>query len=336
MKYLLQISILCFSLCISVSTSTSADFQKSKIAILPFELQGEYFETEDLGKIVSEWLITAFVQNGRFEVIERKLLGQVLEEQQMVGAGLATQETAMEVGRILGVKVVISGTITKYRGMLDINARIIDVGSASIVTAENVQSKNKDTLQQLIFAMAEKIIKNFPLQGYVAKRELGDVIIDLGKLAGVKPGMIFMSYKEGEAVKHPKTKEVLYVEEIKTGALKITEVLDKISKAAIIEEAVSQPIASGNLVRSLKKIPKSSPPPIKSKPVATFSGTYQSNSMPRQYHIFNKDGTVTFNEGIGNAIGFGTYLKSGSRIEWSIPWATGKKQPGRGLLMVLL
>ena len=108
------VQFIVFILCLfTLVGSAQADFQKNKIAVLPFNLQGENFETEDMGKIVSEWLITAFVKDGRFEVIERKLLGQILEEQQMVEAGLVSQETASEIGRLLGVKVIISGSVMK-------------------------------------------------------------------------------------------------------------------------------------------------------------------------------------------------------------------------------
>ena len=85
------VRLLIFSLCFFVTSGTAvADYEKVKIAVLPFHLQGENFETEDMGRIVAEWLITAFVKEGRFDVIERKLLGELLEEQQMIEAGLVS------------------------------------------------------------------------------------------------------------------------------------------------------------------------------------------------------------------------------------------------------
>jgi len=64
MRYFFR--LLVFSLFLSlVAGSALADFQKNKIAVLPFNLQGENFQKEDMGKIVSEWPITAFVKEGR-------------------------------------------------------------------------------------------------------------------------------------------------------------------------------------------------------------------------------------------------------------------------------
>lgn len=230
----------------------SADFKKTKIAVLPFTLQGEQFDTEDMGKIVAEWLITAFVKDGRFEVIERRLLGQVLEEQQMVEAGIVNPETATEIGRILGVKVIISGSVMKLKNVIEVNARIIDVGSASIVTAENVSSTHLASLHELVVKMAGKIIKNFPLQGYIVKREKKNVAVDLGRVAGVKPGMQFMAYKQGDVVRHPRTNEILYVQHIKTGIIKITDVMQKISEGVIVEEKSPGSIEYGDMVKSIK------------------------------------------------------------------------------------
>ncbi|MEN8189522.1 MAG: FlgO family outer membrane protein [Thermodesulfobacteriota bacterium] len=249
--FLLVLSGLCM-----LPVLAQADFEKTKIAVLPFNLQGEKFETDDMGKIVSEWLITAFVKDGRFEVIERKLLGQVLEEQQMVEAGVVNQDTAMEIGRLLGVKVIISGSVMKLGQVIEVNSRIIDVSSAAIITAENVRSTQVISLQELVFEMAEKIIKNFPLEGYVANRDANQVVIDLGRLAGVKSGMHFMVYEEGDVVRHPKTDEILYVKQIKTGTIEITGVQTKISEGIIVEEVMPDAIKYGHFVKSVKRSEK--------------------------------------------------------------------------------
>lgn len=238
-----------------------ADFEKTKIAVLDFRVQGNDFGTDDMGKIVAEWLITDFVREGRFEVIERKLLGEVLEEQQMIEAGIVDQETASEIGRLLGVKVIISGSVVKIQEVVEVNARIVDVASASIITAESVSSDDVSSLRGLVSEMARKIIKNFPLEGYVAHRDGSTVVIDLGRKSGVRPGMTFLSFQEGEVVKHPKTGEILYVTKIETGILRITTVQDKIAIGTIVDEIDGRGIAAGDMIKSstnetLTKLPR--------------------------------------------------------------------------------
>jgi len=233
--------------------TAGADFKKTKVAVLDFQLQGEGYETDDMGMIVAEWFITALVREGRFDVVERALLNKIINEQKMSLSGIVDENSATQLGRILGVKIIISGSVMKLHDILEINARIIDVETASIITAESVKSTTSGDLQNLIVQMSEKIIKNFPLEGYIVARDEGSVSIDLGRMAGVREGMEFMAYKEGRVIKHPKTGEVLDVEKIKTGLLQITRVNNKIAHAGITDENKGDKIAVGQMVMSISE-----------------------------------------------------------------------------------
>jgi len=245
------VALLMGCLVLSLPLTAAADFTKNKVAVLDFQLQGEGFETKDMGSIVAEWFITALVKTGRFDVVERAMLKKILEEQKMGLTGIIDEKTATKLGKILGVKVIISGSVMKLQNIMEVNARIIDVETASIIAAENVKATASTSLQSLIVQMSDKIIKNFPLEGYVVSRSGDEVSIDLGKLAGVKSDMEFMVFKEGKVIKHPKTGEVLDVEKIQTGKLKITGVSNKIGTATITEEDGKGAIAVGQMVKSI-------------------------------------------------------------------------------------
>jgi len=94
-------------------------------------------------------------------------------------------------------------------------------------------------------------IKNFPLKGYIVNRNDESVTIDLGKRAGVRPGMKFIVYQEGKLIKHPKTGEILDVERIQTGTLMINNVRNKTSVADILCEETIGTIAYGQMVQSI-------------------------------------------------------------------------------------
>ncbi len=250
-RYIAFLIVLSFF--ISIPFAGNADFKRTKIAVLDFDLKGAGFETEDMGAIVAEWFITAFVKDGRFDVIERGLLKKILNEQKLGMSGILDETTATKIGKLLGVKIIISGSVLKLQNILEINARIIDVETASIIAAENVKSSAAVRLQDLVVRMSAKIIKNFPLEGYIVRRKTGKwrVSIDLGRIAGVKEGMEFIVYKEGQIIRHPKTKEILDVETVQTGKIIITKVKNKISKADIVKEIVPGAILSGHMVKSL-------------------------------------------------------------------------------------
>jgi len=258
--------ITCFiAVLITFVATAGADFQKTKIAVLDFELKGEGYETEDMGGIVAEWFTTALVKTGRFEVIERAMLNKIIEEQKLGLTGVVDSSSASQLGKILGVKTIISGSVLKLKNILEVNARIIDVESASIIAAENVKSSSSTSLQSLIERMASIIIKNFPLEGYVVNRTVDKITIDLGRMAGVHKDMDFAVYKEGRVIKHPKTGEVLDVEHIESGKIKIVKVRDKLSTGKIIEESKKGSIEYGQFVKSLAG--KLSPPkPVETQP----------------------------------------------------------------------
>ncbi|MFH2043813.1 MAG: FlgO family outer membrane protein [Pseudomonadota bacterium] len=249
-SHLLIISIV-FLLFQSPILAESADFRKTKIAVLDFQLQGEGFETQDMGLIVAEWFITALVKAGRFEVIERGLLKKLLEEQKLSMTGVVDATTATQIGKFLGVKTIISGSVMKLQDVIEINARIIDVETASIIAAENVKSSAAVKLQDLVVLMSAKIIKNFPLEGYIVNKSGSKVTIDLGRMAGVKDDMEFSVYKEGKVIKHPKTGAVIDVQRIETGKIKITSIRDKIAEGIIVKEDSPGSISYGQLVCSI-------------------------------------------------------------------------------------
>jgi len=111
-----------------VPTPARADFKKTKIAVLDFQMQGEQTNSKDMGKIVAEWLITGLVETGRFDVIERRLLEKLLEEQKLGVTGAIDPNSAAQLGKVLGVKIIVSGTVTSLEGYTEINARLIKRG----------------------------------------------------------------------------------------------------------------------------------------------------------------------------------------------------------------
>ncbi|MEE8541058.1 MAG: FlgO family outer membrane protein, partial [Desulfobacterales bacterium] len=128
-----------FALLMMSPSAAVADFERTKIAVLDFTIQGKGDDTEDMGQIVAEWLITAFVKEGRFDVIERRLLKKILGEQELGATGVLDQDSVSQLGKLLGVKVVISGSVMRFQNIIEVNARIIDVESASIIAAESVK-----------------------------------------------------------------------------------------------------------------------------------------------------------------------------------------------------
>lgn len=265
--------------------ASAADFKKTKIAVLDFEQRGDAFKTQDMGGIVAEWFTTAMVKDGRFQVVERALLKKIIQEQKLGMSGLIDQDSTSQLGKILGVKTIITGSVLLLQDHVEVNARIINVNTGSIIAAENLRSANPDNLQQAIENLTAKIVKNFPLTGYIVKKRESTVLIDLGASGGLQPGMEFIVFKEGEAIKHPKTGEVLDVEQIRTGKIKIVEIGPNTATADIVDVEPNQEIRYGQLVQSIRK----QVIPTKEKADTSTATTTKAKTTAKQGEAANVD-----------------------------------------------
>lgn len=259
----------------------AAEFKKTKVAIVDFQENGA-FDVKDVGKIVAEWFTTALVNTGRFDVIERRLLQQILEEQKMGVTGLIDPRSASRLGKLLGVKTVVSGTVQSYEGISEINVRLLNVETGSIITAESFKGGSTSSLNKLVNEAAAKIIRHFPLQGYVVKRSLSKVTVDLGANAGVRTGMQFKVYTEGAPLKHPKTGEVLSVETVEKGTLRVTALRDNTSDSVIVNEACPSCIKAGQLVSAMLLEDENEIPPAAAESVPVDEPKPARESRPKQ------------------------------------------------------
>ena len=253
-RTILAAAVLALSHFVVYPSPAQADFKKTKIAVLDFQMQGDdQNASKDMGKIVAEWLITGLVETGRFDVIERRLLEKLLEEQKLGATGAIDPSSAAQLGKVLGVKIIVSGTVTSLEGYTEINARLINVDSASIIAAEKVRASSAEKLRDLVAKITEKIALAFPMEGYIVQRNDKKVTIDLGRQLGVRPGMKFIVFKEGKIIKHPKTGEVLDVETIEIGIIEIRDVREKTSTGVVAQETAPNAVAYGTMVRSTTK-----------------------------------------------------------------------------------
>jgi curli biogenesis system outer membrane secretion channel CsgG len=98
----------------------SAAQAKIRIAIWDFENNsaGSYWFSNDLGKAARNQIDTFMAENpalsAKFSVVEREKLEMVMKEQGLGAAGALDPQSAAKVGRILGVKYILTGAIDKF------------------------------------------------------------------------------------------------------------------------------------------------------------------------------------------------------------------------------
>ena len=70
----------------------------------------------DVGKGISDMLVTYLVKDGTYSVIERKALDKILAEQNFGNSNRADPTSAAKIGKMLGVDAIIVGSVTEFGG----------------------------------------------------------------------------------------------------------------------------------------------------------------------------------------------------------------------------
>lgn len=137
--------------------------EKVKIGILEFQSLNEEAKKDSLGKIISEILTTSFVNSQSFKIIEREQLQKVLKEFNLSQSGIIDTSYAKKIGKITGADAIITGSVIKIGSSLRLDARIIDVESGIILTAEKCTGKLDI---ESIGIMAEQIVASLANKFY--------------------------------------------------------------------------------------------------------------------------------------------------------------------------
>jgi len=142
-------------------SAVSAQEKKPRIAVLPFDSSHISSAHAHLAtSVVNGMFETQLVKTGKFTVIERKRIEAVLSEQGLGLSGAVDPTTAVKVGKILGVELILTGDVTQLgvrkagggggmfggskttmEGSLDV--RLISTETAQIVFAD--VSHNEDS-----------------------------------------------------------------------------------------------------------------------------------------------------------------------------------------------
>ncbi len=135
----------------------SEPIRKVRIAVVEFRKTGDPLPFPDLDTMINEWLTTFLVNIPFFEVVERQALQRVLEEQSLGQSGVIDPKSAAKVGKLLGVNILVTGTIIYFEDEFEITTRFINTTNGAIVGAASVTAYDKDELRETIQRLAEII-----------------------------------------------------------------------------------------------------------------------------------------------------------------------------------
>jgi TolB-like protein len=107
--------------------------------------------TSELGRYVAERLTTRLSRHrDRFRLVERRRLAQVFEELRFKLSALADPSKVQEVGRLLGVDALVTGTVSELGRSVDVDARIVEVDTMAVVAGAHVSVSRGDPAVELL------------------------------------------------------------------------------------------------------------------------------------------------------------------------------------------
>lgn len=109
---------------------------KKGLAVLPVKEETVNAKSKALGTTVRE-LVSKQVLNSRiFYLIDRDTLEQSLKEAELSMTGLVDDASITSAGKLIGVEVFITGSITEVNGNYSITLRMIDSETGKVVAME--------------------------------------------------------------------------------------------------------------------------------------------------------------------------------------------------------
>ncbi len=127
-------------------------FASERVAVIDFQAKGI---NQIIAKNVSELIRAELISSGKYTVIERAQMAEILKEQEFQMTGCTDVSCAVKVGKLLSARKILVGTVMQMGVKIIISGRIVDVerGVGEEAANQDAQSTNElDTAVRMFVA----------------------------------------------------------------------------------------------------------------------------------------------------------------------------------------
>ena len=154
-----------FILVITVLTIVNASVQSQTIAILDFS-NNCIFDKEKYASLspgLAEIMITELSNIKTLKFVERQKINALIQEMQLAQSGLVSDESGVQVGKLIGAKFLVFGSYMVFEKKVRIDARIVEVETGLTIKAEQV-TKKVNKMFEIIRELNEKILQDLDVK----------------------------------------------------------------------------------------------------------------------------------------------------------------------------
>ncbi|OQX96194.1 hypothetical protein B6I21_01665 [candidate division KSB1 bacterium 4572_119] len=159
-KYFLLFITLTFLFNISYSFS-----QQQTIAILDFSNNSlmDKDKYSSLSGGLAEIFITELSKVSSLKIVERQKINELIQEMQLAQSGMVSEETGVQVGRLVGAKYLVFGSYMVINKKIRVDTRIVEIETGLTIKAAEV-TKNVSKMFEIIQTLSEKILKDLNIK----------------------------------------------------------------------------------------------------------------------------------------------------------------------------
>jgi tetratricopeptide (TPR) repeat protein len=203
------------------------------VAVLPFTQKGP---ASDVYGGAFESLVDALVNQGRFKVVSRDQLENILRELKLSRSALVDQATAVRAGKLAAAEAIMVATVNESPKTVEVYAQLINTETSTVLASRDIFDPEKapGSARAKMRELAAKLKAEYPLVGgSVVTVSNQRVAVGMGSAKKVRNDMKVIVYQEGEPLVDPQTKVVLdrNIESLGEGLLK--DVRPQVSFAAL-------------------------------------------------------------------------------------------------------
>ncbi|OGF45596.1 MAG: hypothetical protein A2231_12375 [Candidatus Firestonebacteria bacterium RIFOXYA2_FULL_40_8] len=296
-------------ICLTMSILPLSASEKIRVAVYDLEPSNVSKET---AYTVSNMLRAELFTTGRFITTDKSTMDKLLKEQAFQQTGCTSSECAVEVGKILNVSVMATGSINKLGNNYNIAVTLTDVERGETLQVEKDSCDSEDQLSNVVRNIAITIALKMPITGKVVRVSSQEsVVVDLGASDNVKQGMKFLVNRIKEEIKDS-TGKVIMREYEDVGEIELLDVQKEASRAKFFNKKltvkegdtvkISDSVITGNTntTKLIQKIQSSSVPGSGS----FIDPAWRSLILPGWGQFYNKDefkGWLFTISGLGSA-----------------------------------
>lgn len=243
---------------------------KPRIAVISFAAPGMSYSAEEIEDILLSHIEAEIGRTGRFSVVNRSRLDQVLQEQRLSLSGFIDPSTAVRVGQLVGAKGLVYGQIVRAdvetstdkngkvhkTAKVGLSASIVDAETGALLASEVVEGADyqgnlPDAFLDAAKQLARRISTAFPVETYLVTGGSDKVIIKGGEDVGLMVGWHLDVARGAQPVVDPVTGQVLSTARNIIGQVRITKVGPTTSEGIVVAGKNLNP---GDLLISTRKI----------------------------------------------------------------------------------